>query len=209
MRAFLILTAVALLLVSCGKDDAEQTVSEASADEILLRTASSKLIATFGQQLKGELLAAMNEAGPMGAIEVCHDEAPKIAAANSGEFWTIRRVSDRNRNPDNAANEHEMGVLASFEDTSASSPAHSWAWSETPEGKLFSFYKPIRMAPVCTKCHGGDDVIDADVKAALAEMYPDDRAVGYEAGDLRGMFVVEVEWPEGKAFAESLAGDSL
>jgi hypothetical protein len=52
---------------------------------------------------------------------------------------------------------------------------------------------------LCLKCHGGADDIDEATKAALAEKYPDDQATGYGDSQLRGMFVVEFDWPEAEA----------
>ena len=207
LRILSILFVAVLLLAACGKKAEEKTEVSYLDDEKIFTAASNKLVAKFGGELKGELISAMSEGGAIAAIEVCHEEAPKIAAANSGEYWSIRRVSDRSRNPDNLASTHELDVMASLQDTIAPSWSHEWADTETKP--LFRFYQTIRIAPVCTKCHGTEDAIDADVKAMLAELYPDDKAVGYQPGDLRGMFVVEVQWPEGRAFADGLVGDTL
>jgi hypothetical protein len=42
---------------------------------------------------------------------------------------------------------------------------------------------------MCLTCHGSE--IDAEVREQLAADYPMDRATGFEAGDLRGVFWVE------------------
>jgi hypothetical protein len=42
---------------------------------------------------------------------------------------------------------------------------------------------------LCLTCHGSN--LDADIAASIAERYPEDRATGFEAGDLRGVFWVE------------------
>jgi hypothetical protein len=46
--------------------------------------------------------------------------------------------------------------------------------------------KGIVLQSGCTACHGSVDVIDATVKARLAEEYPHDQATGYVAGQVRG-----------------------
>ena len=57
----------------------------------------------------------------------------------------------------------------------------SWAW-----------YAPISIGnPLCLTCHGEADALPPAIRDRLAESYPDDRAVGYAEGDLRGAFVVE------------------
>ena len=48
--------------------------------------------------------------------------------------------------------------------------------------------KAIPTGKLCTKCHGTE--LKPEVKAKLAEFYPDDKATGFNKGDLRGAFVV-------------------
>jgi len=57
------------------------------------------------------------------------------------------------------------------------------------------FLAPIGVEPICLNCHGPAASIPPDVRAALSELYPDDRAIGYAVGDLRGAL-----WAESLAF---------
>ena len=41
----------------------------------------------------------------------------------------------------------------------------------------------------CLTCHGSS--LAPDVAAQISDLYPQDRAVGFEAGDLRGVFWLE------------------
>jgi hypothetical protein len=47
------------------------------------------------------------------------------------------------------------------------------------------------------------------VYRTLKRLYPLDKATGYKTGELRGMFVVEANWPEGIEYAEQIITDSL
>lgn len=206
MRTLIILCISILLSTGCGKKTDQDTGKDVN---ILLMSASGKLIVRFQKELKSELVSAMSSGGPANAVSVCRVKAPEIAAAFSNEFWSIRRVTDKNRNPDNLVDGHQLGVLMSFDNPAKTGPAHSYEWIESADSKTFYFYMPIRVMPLCTNCHGTEADIDPATRAALAELYPDDKAVGYKSGDLRGMFVVEVKWPDGKPFAEALMADSL
>ncbi|UCD64606.1 MAG: DUF3365 domain-containing protein [Candidatus Zixiibacteriota bacterium] len=206
MRKVLAVTIVALFLSGCAKKTQQES---APADDILLMRASAKLIDRFQKDLKSELMAAINEGGAAHAITVCRVRAPEIAAAHSGEFWSIRRVTVKNRNPNNLADYHHLGILAAFDDTTVVAPTHSYEWVETAGDSTYRYYRPIRVMPLCLKCHGTDADIDDATRTALREKYPEDKATGYRPGDLRGMFVVEVKWPEGKPRAETLASDTL
>ncbi|UCG61220.1 MAG: DUF3365 domain-containing protein [Candidatus Zixiibacteriota bacterium] len=213
MRKILIFALSFMLLAGCGKksdrkEPSSTTSTSEAQDQQLLAEASDILIQTFSNDLRSELLAALNEGGPANAITVCEIRAPEIAAAHSGEFWTVRRVTDRSRNPENAASDAEKGLLARFRDTAQSPPEYIIGWAPSEEGKTYRHYRPIRVAQLCLKCHGRPDDIDDAAEAVLAEKYPSDRAIGYAEGDLRGMFVVELHWPEGKAFVDSLVAAS-
>ena len=54
--------------------------------------------------------------------------------------------------------------------------------------KNYRFMKAIPTGPVCLACHG--DKIDAAVEARIQELYPEDRARGFKAGDIRGAFTI-------------------
>ena len=213
MRTLLVLLISMLLIAGCGKktdDDSAAALGQPTrTDDELLMSAATRLLAAFRKELKTELMAALNEGGPENAVSVCQVRAPQIADAHSSEFWTIKRVTDRNRNIDNLADQHELSIMARFTDTTDSAPEFIFEWSDTDDGKMFRYYKPIVTAPLCMKCHGAPDDISLAVKEILAKAYPQDRAVGYKPGELRGMFVVEAKWPEGKPFAESIVADSL
>lgn len=54
----------------------------------------------------------------------------------------------------------------------------------------YRYMKALPTQPMCLACHGGADEIPADVGARLRELYPGDRAVGYEVGQVRGAITV-------------------
>jgi mono/diheme cytochrome c family protein len=51
---------------------------------------------------------------------------------------------------------------------------------------------PITISAQCLACHGARDRLAPGVADALAKLYPKDNATGYDDGDLRGWFWVEV-----------------
>jgi hypothetical protein len=58
-------------------------------------------------------------------------------------------------------------------------------------GDRVGVLRPIAVAGVCTKCHGAINSMDPAVSRTLASSYPDDQAVGFAEGDLRGFFWAE------------------
>lgn len=213
MKVACVVIAVSVLIAGCGGEKTETTEKEVpqdvqlSAEESLLIEASSELVRQFGGSLKKELMAAIDKGGPVSAISVCRDAAPAMADSHSVGGWTIRRVSALNRNPDNRATLEEKEILTQF--AAATAPGFIGRWHETDSVKTYRYYKPISVQPLCLKCHGNLQTMAPGVYQAVKKHYPDDRATGYQAGDLRGMFVVEVVWPDGEALAKTLVGDTV
>lgn len=173
-------------------------------DEELVREVSIKLINSFGKKLKGELMAAMKEDGALSAINTCAEVAPQIEDQYSTEFWQIKRVSDKQRRTSNKTDEHEQEILLKFAVNNEEGISFYDEWIESDSGKFYYYYKPLRIGKLCLNCHGNSEDIPTKVKEALNEQYPEDMAIGYKAGDLRGMFVVKAKWSDGKEFAEEL-----
>ncbi|MBL9120512.1 MAG: DUF3365 domain-containing protein [Phycisphaerae bacterium] len=122
--------------------------------------------------------------GPAGAIDVCRTQAPRIAAEVAQESGVrIGRTGVRLRNPANAAPAWAAPLLA----TRPTAPQALRA----PDGTL-GVILPIRLGSMCVACHGPADTLAADVRTALATHYPADQATGFQDGDLRGWFWIEV-----------------
>lgn len=181
------ITAIAVILAlvaGCGGDRSAESSPPAPDDDFVTsaRVATNRLRVA----LKSELGAAMQAGGPVAAIEVCNTRAPEIAAEISAAAGLeVGRVSSRHRNPSNAASPHEAAVLAAFEARPALEDTVI-----TVAGRR-TYLRAIRIdAPACLQCHGPAEDLDADLRARLAALYPDDRATGFAAGNLRGAFVV-------------------
>jgi hypothetical protein len=211
MKKLSIILLAIILFVSCNKsgDKKEQSESQGKNDKMLAYLAADKMITNFSNDLKKELISSLNEKGAVGSIEVCRIKAPEIAMTYSNEdVWSIKRVSEKNRNPANVADEQEKNIFRQFIARTDSIPDVISVWQVSDTGKVLLYYKPIRTGQLCLKCHGTSETIDPEVKTALEKFYPDDKATGYEVGDLRGMFVVRMKWPEASVYARQLVSDT-
>ncbi|MFA5626059.1 MAG: DUF3365 domain-containing protein [Thiohalomonadaceae bacterium] len=158
---------------------------------------SKTVIQEFFGKLKGELESAMKEGGPINAIEVCNSVAPGIAHSLSTKYnMNVARTSLKTRNSNNAPDAWEQAVLEKFEERKAAGEnPDTIAFAEIVEtnGKQeFRFMKAIIMPPEdkmpCLKCHGSN--IAPAVASKLDELYSNDQARGYKAGDVRGAFTL-------------------
>ncbi|NNL66900.1 MAG: DUF3365 domain-containing protein, partial [Myxococcales bacterium] len=104
----------------------------------------------------------------------------------------VRRTSERNRNPHNAPDDWESAGLTRFERGLASgSPVAEIHEVDEARGEL-RYLRPILTGAQCLQCHGAEETLAPEVRERIAERYPDDRATGFAAGDLRGAFSVRV-----------------
>ena len=170
----------------------------ATADTDQYKAEAKKITGAFFDELKGELVKGMKAGGPVAAISVCNSLAPAIAmkhSKNSG--WDVGRTSLKLRNPNNAPDAWETKVLQQFEERRARGESpDTMAYAETVEeggDRYYRFMKAIVMPPLekmpCLKCHGEN--IDPETAARLDELYPQDKARGYKAGQVRGAFTLK------------------
>lgn len=216
MRGIWILLALLIAVIGCGGEKKEtaqtNTVTDTTAlrtqDQAILTEASQQLIDRYQNDLRANLMKAIAESGVVGAISVCRDVAPAIADSNSVYGWSIRRVSEKYRNPDDRPTVEEKAILAGFAPQASVPPEYVENWNTTDSVTEYRFYEPIYVQPLCLKCHGDLQTLAPGVLSAVKKYYPDDRATGYKDGQLRGMFVIEVLYPEGMAHARQLIGDT-
>lgn len=187
MRRIAILLLVAAACGDRAPGDAEVAAARARASD-----AAAKLMGA----LFTELQAALAKGPPEQAIDVCADRAPAIARAIGAETGlSVRRTSLRTRNPANAPDEWERAWLERA--TRGGAPAVDDAEVVREGGRYqLRYVRVVRLAEMCTTCHGAPDTIPPAVREAVARRYPDDRATGFSPGDLRG--VVSVRVPVGK-----------
>ena len=165
-----------------------------SNDELDRRTAESRAVTKeFMETLNGELQAAMKAGGPLNSIQVCNKRAPEIAAGFSDKKGSSgARTSLKFRNPDNAPDVCERTVLEQFEERKPNGEdPEQMGYAEVVEDagmKKFRYMKAIPTGPVCLACPGEN--IDAAVEARIQELYPEDQARGFNAGDIRGAFTI-------------------
>ena len=142
------------------------------------------LLMPFKQDLQKALKSGLAE-GPAEAIRVCRVQAPGIADALSVDGVRMGRSSHKLRNPDNTAPEWVGPIMQAYlDETSNRNPR-----AVSLPGNRWGYVEQIMVQPLCLTCHGSE--LSPDVASRISELYPDDHATGFAAGDLRGVFWVE------------------
>ena len=189
-----ILAGLLLLIIALDCSGGQQSNAHADAEVAAAKAA----IMEFAGALQAELKGAMQTGGPVAAIAVCNSRAMPITVQIAADHGMIlSRVSLKNRNPENAPKAWQTRVLENFENQKlAGKDLESLAWSETTstdDGREFRFMKAIPTTGVCLQCHG--TILAPEVSSMLAELYPEDRATGFNEGDIRGAFVAVRKLP--------------
>lgn len=145
------------------------------------------------------LRQAIQSGGPVAGIAVCHARAAQIATDLGQQLeMLVGRTSLKIRNPANAPDNWELAVLKQFEARKAQGEPvdqlEFFAVIDDDQGqKTFRYMKAIPTAAPCLSCHGEN--IPPEVDAKLKELYPNDVARGFKAGDLRGAFTLAKPLP--------------
>jgi hypothetical protein len=149
----------------------------------------------LSEAIRGLLMQELKTGGFEGAVAVC----AKNAQARTADYRRtsgndIRRVSLRRRNPANEPDEYERRVLESFDRLSAEARPGAEHWELVREDgrDALRYLKPVVANAMCLTCHGEKAGIPPAVLAVIAKQYPDDRATGFSAGDVRGAVSVRI-----------------
>ena len=182
-------------LESCADKKPEKVVKNvqyvSGADEVTYLRLGKEITDTVGATLKGNLVAAMQNGGPVNAMQFCNMEAMALTDVYSARYNTdVKRVSDRNLNSKNAASEKELAVLDDFKRMlEAGEPLSPKVVIDT-EGKK-NYYAPIFTGGVCLTCHGNPKNMQPELVSAIDSLYPNDKAKGYAVDELRGVWSVK------------------
>ncbi len=170
----------------CFAAGANEISKQSSKDALVVEAKS--LIGKFADSLKAELGHAIQTGGLKQGIVACQVKAPEVTHSLSQDGWHVARTSLKLRNPKNAPDEWEREMLLQFEKRLASGEAFDKLVAVQHSDTQFKLIKAIPTGALCLSCHG--EQLPPEVGEALREHYPDDKATGFEVGEIRGAFVV-------------------
>jgi hypothetical protein len=153
-----------------------------------LKDTSVLYFSEFKQRLQKELLESITQTGTVGAIDKCKTVSPALEKELSEKYnLTLKRVSDKPRNPEHLADEWEANTLSELKKLAMDGkeiPLVSFS-----DGTTFRVMKAIPIDnAMCLQCHGSKEDIKEDTMKKIQELYPTDKALGYSLNDLRGAF---------------------
>ena len=182
------------ILMSCSNDETNKNTNSKKevvevADSTVVKKGKSIAMGTF-KILGSKLKSAIKKGGPVAGIDVCSSEAMKLTDSISKVYNVkLKRVSLKNRNENNAANNSEKLILDYWQ-TEIDNGKKIKPKVIRDENQEITFVAPIKIKQQCIVCHGSDDFVSPDVRLKLKEHYPNDKARDYNEGDLRGAWII-------------------
>lgn len=141
----------------------------------------------LGKNLMGQI----NTNGTDAALTFCNTKAIHLTdSMANAQGVNIKRVSDKNRNPNNAANAEELAYITEAKTILMNGGEIKPHLTETESGYIG--YYPILTNQMCLQCHGQKETqVKTSTLELLSQKYPGDLATGYGENELRGIWVVE------------------
>lgn len=184
MKLIISLFAITLLL-SCSHNSL-------SDKEIKEYTIKGKEIgkATI-KKLGSNLMQQMKSGGVQQAVPFCNVAANPIITEMSKKYNVdIKRTSHKLRNENNKPNKDEKKIIEDYLVSISKKEELKPIISKDNDGKVH-FYAPIKMQKKCLACHGTlTKEVTFKSDSIIKSLYPNDKALGFKEGDLRGVLNV-------------------
>lgn len=141
-------------------------------------------------ELGKNLMGTIQKKGTLEALKFCNEKAyPLTDSMSIVNHAKIKRVSDLPRNQKNQANTKELQYIESFKTVIANNEEPKPIVEEMDD--IVKFYYPITTNSMCLQCHGQPSTdIESKTLKSLAELYPNDKAIGYNVNQVRGIWSI-------------------
>lgn len=192
MKKLVTMAFIGLAALACNRQaEKEQEVieqQEKHSPKINYLAVSVNVAKETKKGLGGELKAAMKRGGVAEAVNYCNVNALPLTDSIAQRYnATIRRATDKPRNPANKATTLEMRWIEQFKNEIAHEGKVNAAVTEV--GDSVHFFAPIAIDAFCLTCHGtvGKE-LTVDNYTYVTDKYPEDKAINYNVDDLRGVW---------------------
>lgn len=142
------------------------------------------------QVLGKNLMGKIQKEGTIAALKFCNTKAyPLTDSMAVYHNANIKRVSDKPRNSKNTANKEELEYINIFKNDAINNKESKPIVVETSE--KVNVYYPIKTNGMCLQCHGTPNKqISENTFSEIKKLYPNDKAVGYDINEVRGIWNV-------------------
>lgn len=117
---------------------------------------------------------------------VCQPVGKELKSVAAENGWTVAQMAIKYRNPAHRADSAARAVMREMERDREL--MGTWRRTRMDGREGVRYFRRIAVERACLACHGANEERPTFVK----EGYPEDRAHGFEVGDLRGVYSVFV-----------------
>ena len=135
-------------------------------------------------------MAALQRGGTEEAIPFCNIKALPLTDSMAHAYGAkIKRVTNKARNPSNAADDFEVAIIDKYrQQLSEGGTLHPQVRDDSGTNV---YYFPIVTNAMCLQCHGTPGVEVQQVTVdQLKTYYPQDKAINYVPNEIRGLWKV-------------------
>jgi len=168
------------------------------AELIALTYEQGRIISDTAQKtLAHHLSTAIADNGFEGGLQYCNANAyPLIDSMQYNFKVTIKRVSLKSRNPEDEPDALEEELLLAYQYNVDNKLDLMDNVQQIGKTQLL-YTKPIVINNnFCLACHGSKDEISLENINVIKSLYPQDEAIDYKLGDLRGMWSIRFDKKE-------------
>ncbi len=136
------------------------------------------------------LMSKINKEGTIKALAFCNEKAFPLTDSMSVVYNAIiKRVSDKPRNSKNSASVKEKEYIALYKKDILNNKESEPIVEDL--GDVVNVYYPIKTNSMCLQCHGKPSTqITSNTLAMINKLYPNDKAIGYDINQIRGIWNV-------------------
>lgn len=176
-----------------------EMISSSAPEAATVRRTGETAIAWLGRRMVYEINRALAAGGPEEAVAVAH----LLGVSKDGQalpgmpsITAFKRTSLKLLNAANAPDAGEQQVLDFVDrEIRLGRTPHDLIIQRitAPDGSTeWRAYQPLAVLPSCLACHGDPDTQSPRLQTLLRERSPDNAALGYAAGEWRGLLRVTV-----------------
>ena len=185
-----------LILFSCNPKKEKDKISDfaksnAEVSELAMKYGDIISMETK-KKLGMNLMKAVQEGGVIHALDFCNLNAyPLVDSLEKKYHANIRRATVKTRNPEDAPDEVENEIIQQYDELLARGESANPMIKEL-DNDIWLYTKPIILDnALCLNCHGtpGNEIGNENYEH-IKKLYPDDKAINYTVGELRGIWSI-------------------
>jgi hypothetical protein len=192
IRRFGLFTVIAALTltIGCAAEEDTSSSTEAAAAE-----PDSALQATVQREIESlnamrsdlaQTISTDESVDQATFARVCKPVGKRAKEMAAEHDWVVRQIAERYRNPAHQLDDRARPIFERFEQNPE--VVRLWTRTERDGTEGWRYFRRITVETSCLACHGAE----ADRPDFVKANYPEDKAYGFEAGDLRGLYSVFV-----------------